>query len=64
MIARLTAGLPLSQAQELGTLTGALSVTSPHTINREIDRKSLNAFAARIQVPISDAVRALLADPS
>lgn len=62
LIAGLTAGLPLSQAQELGTLTAALSVTSPHTINREIDRNSLKSFAARIQAPICDAVRALLAD--
>jgi ribokinase len=54
ILAGLVAGLRLSQAQELGTLTAALSVTSPHTINKEIDRKSLQAFAAQIQPPLSE----------
>lgn len=62
IIAGLVAGFTMSQAQELGTLTAALSVTSPHTINKEIDRKSLHAFAARIQVPICDDVKSLLED--
>jgi ribokinase len=60
MVAGLVAGLPLSQAQELGTLTAALSVTSPHTIAPEIERRSLRAFAAASQAPIGDAVRDLL----
>jgi len=62
LIAGLTGGLSLSQAQELGTLVAALSITSPHTINKDIDRDSLRAFAARIQAPICDAVGRLLAD--
>jgi sugar/nucleoside kinase (ribokinase family) len=62
IIAGLVAGMALSQAQELGTLTAALSVTSPHTINKEIDRRSLHTFAARIQAPICEAVRDLLRD--
>jgi sugar/nucleoside kinase (ribokinase family) len=41
----LAAGLPLGEAHELGALTAALSVTSPHTINKEIDRRSLRALA-------------------
>jgi sugar/nucleoside kinase (ribokinase family) len=63
MIAGLIAGLPLAQAQELGTLTAALSVTSPHTIAPEIERRSLRAFAAASQAPIGDAVRNLLEGP-
>jgi ribokinase len=59
-IVGVTAGLQLSQAQELGALVASLSVTSPHTINKEIDRESLRAFATRSQAPICDAVRRLL----
>jgi ribokinase len=64
IIAGLTAGLPLAEAQELGTLTAALSVTSPHTINPEIDRDTLKEFAAAIRAPISDAAWELLANAS
>jgi sugar/nucleoside kinase (ribokinase family) len=60
IIVGLVAGLALAQAQELGTLVAALSVTSPHTIAPEVERQSLRAFAARLQVPLSDAVRNLL----
>ena len=60
IIAGLVAGLKLPQAQELGTLVAALSVTSPHTINKEIDRKSLREFAASIDRPLSEPVKDLL----
>ena len=62
VIAGLVAGLAMVQAQELGTLVAALSVTSPHTIAPEIERRSLRAFAARSHAPLSGAVRALLED--
>jgi sugar/nucleoside kinase (ribokinase family) len=62
IIAGLAAGLTMAQAQELGTLVAALSVTSPHTIAPEIERRSLQAFAARVHAPLSDAVRSLLKD--
>jgi ribokinase len=62
IIAGLVVGLAMGQAQELGTLVAALSVTSPHTIAPEIERQSLRAFANRSQAPLSDAVRALLED--
>jgi ribokinase len=62
IIAGLVTGLSISLAQELGTLTAALSVTSPHTIHKEVDRKSLQAFAAQIQAPLSEAVKGLLTD--
>jgi sugar/nucleoside kinase (ribokinase family) len=60
VISGLVAGLTMPQAQELGTLTAALSVTSPHTINKEIDRQSLQAFAGKTRAPLSDPVRNLL----
>ena len=45
MIAGLVRGLPLAEAQQLGTLAAAMSVTSPHTINKDISRASLCVFA-------------------
>ncbi len=60
VISGLVAGLTMSQAQELGSLTATLSITSPHTINKGIDRKSLQAFAGRTHAPLSDPVRNLL----
>ncbi len=62
MIAGLVAGLSLTQAQQLGTLVAALSITSPHTIHKEIDRRSLGQFAARIKAPLADPVKNLLID--
>lgn len=59
-IVGLVAGLPMLQAQELAVLTAALSVTSPHTINKDIDRNSLRAFATRVQFPTSELVQDLL----
>jgi ribokinase len=44
-IAGLCTGLPLAQAHELGALTAAMSVTSPHTIHKGITRRSLRTFA-------------------
>ena len=62
IIAGLTAGLSLAQAQELGALVAALSVTSPHTINNEIDRISLRAFAEESDAQLCNAVREMLED--
>lgn len=62
IIVGLTAGLPLAEAQELGALTAALSVTSPHTINPEIDGSTLKEYASAVHAPISDSVRELLAN--
>jgi ribokinase len=60
IIAGLVAGLRLAQAQELGTLVAAHSVTSPHTIDKRINRASLRAFADQSQAPLCDTVRELL----
>jgi len=45
VIAGLTAGLELHQAQVLGNLAGAFSATSQHTIHPEMSGKKLKEFA-------------------
>lgn len=59
-IVGLVAGLTLPEAQQLGTLVAAASVTVPHTIHRGIDRELLRAFAREAAAPICDRVRRLL----
>jgi len=54
-LAGLAAGMQLAQAHELGALTAAMSVTSPHTINKSITRDSLRAFAEDIKASLSEA---------
>jgi ribokinase len=44
IIAGLAAGLPLPLAQQLGTLAAACSITSPDTINTDLDRAALAAY--------------------
>jgi sugar/nucleoside kinase (ribokinase family) len=56
----LSLGIPLAQAHELGALTAAMSVTSPHTINKDIGRDSLQMFAEDTGVTISEAVMRFL----
>jgi ribokinase len=56
----LTAGLPLREAQQLGTLVAGLSVTSPHTIDKRIGRETLRAFAQTCSVSLAHSVRSLL----
>jgi ribokinase len=62
MVIGRVAGLTMPQAQELASLIAALAVTSPHTINKEIDRESLRAFAAQVQASLCEAVKNLLED--
>jgi ribokinase len=61
ILAGLAAGLPLREAQQLGVLTAAVAVQSPHTINFELDREALRACAQATGMPLADTVRALLA---
>jgi len=63
VLAGLASDLTLCEAQQLGNLTAALAVTSPHTINPGIDRLSLAALAAKENVTISDNVRKALSTP-
>ena len=60
ILAGLAADLALPQAQQLGTLLAALSVTSPHTIHPDADRDSLRRLAERTGVELDDDVRRLL----
>lgn len=60
IIAGIVAGLKVSEAQELATLVASLSVTSPHTIYREIDRSLLRRFRLDKGVPLSERVRELI----
>jgi len=53
ILAGLAGGLPLPAAHELGGLVAAMSVTSGHTINKQIDRQSVGEFARRLPVPLS-----------
>lgn len=60
ILSGLASGLTLRQAHELGVLTAALSVTSPHTINGEIDPQSLGTFAHQLEIQLCPEVRQLI----
>lgn len=62
LIVGLTAGLSLREAQQLATLVGGVSVTSPHTINKELERESLRRLASRLEVDLHQKVYNLLED--
>lgn len=56
----LAAGLSLDEAHDLGVLIAALSVTSGHTISKDISRESLKVFADTQNASLSPSVRKLL----
>jgi sugar/nucleoside kinase (ribokinase family) len=56
ILAGLAAGLKLADAQWLGILAGAMSVTSPHTIHPGIDRASLYSFAMSKNLSLPETV--------
>lgn len=60
LLVGLTGQLSLTQAQQLATLVAGLSVTSPHTIHKEIDRHTLRAFARQTQYPLCAEIQAML----
>jgi sugar/nucleoside kinase (ribokinase family) len=60
LLCGLALGLHLFEAQQLAALVAGLSVTSPHTINKDIDRRSLNSFLQSSDNPFSESVRNLL----
>jgi len=57
-------GLNLQEAQELGMLVAAHSVTSPHTIDPQINRKSLNSFATQTNLALSFRVAQFISNNS
>jgi ribokinase len=62
VIAGEVAGLNLREAQELGMLVAAHAVTSPHTIDLQINRKSLSSFATKTKLVLSGRVGQFLSD--
>ncbi len=62
IIAALVSNQTYIQAQELGTLIAALSVTSPHTIHPGIERRSLLEFTFKSNITLSEKVYNLLRD--
>lgn len=62
ILAGLAWRLSLAQAQEVGSLVAAQSVTSPHTIHPGIRPEGLLDFARQIQAPLSAPVEHVLAE--
>jgi sugar/nucleoside kinase (ribokinase family) len=60
IIAGLATGLPLPLAQQLGSLAAACSITSPDTINKDLDRAALAKLANQQAIPVDQAVMALI----
>lgn len=60
VLAGLVCGLTLAQAQELGSLTAAKALTSPHTIDPQLDARSLRRFATQRHLQFSKAVGNIL----
>lgn len=60
LLVGITARLSLGDAQALATLLASFSVTSPHTIHPDLDRRSLSAFAARLNVVLPVPLSILL----
>ncbi len=60
ILAGLAAGLGFAHACELGALVAAMSVTSPHTIHKGIDRISLRDFSNGVGARPSPCVAELL----
>jgi ribokinase len=62
IISGIALGLTISEAQQLATLIAGLSVCSPDTINKDIDRQSLNKFLHSSDINFSDTIIKLLED--
>jgi ribokinase len=62
LISGLALGLPLVEAQQLASLVAGLSVCSPHTIHKGLDRVSLNRFLFSSGMTFSETILKLLED--
>jgi sugar/nucleoside kinase (ribokinase family) len=60
VLAGWAANLSLAQSQELGGLTAAQAITSPHTIAPDLDALSLSHFAHAEHLELSEALWKLL----
>ncbi|NIT61532.1 MAG: hypothetical protein GWN00_36630 [Aliifodinibius sp.] len=62
LIVGLVAGLSMQEAHQLAALAAASSVESPHTINKETDKKSLRIIADRSKGVLNKNIYDLLED--
>ena len=62
LLCGIAVGLHLSEAQQLATLVAGLSVQSPHTIHKGIDRPALMEFIATSDLSFSKNIHELLKD--
>ena len=62
IICGLTLGLTLFEAQQLATLVAGLSVSSPDTIHKGVDRQSLNKYLKSSDLTFSEKIIKLLED--
>jgi len=53
VIVGIVTGMSISESHELGNLIAALSVQSPHTINKEISWNTLSQFTEKIKSPLT-----------
>jgi sugar/nucleoside kinase (ribokinase family) len=60
LLTGLSLNLDLFGSQQLGSLIAGLSVTSPHTINKAINRSSLNEFIKKSGIVFSDKIYKML----
>jgi ribokinase len=62
LLCGLALNLTLSDAQRLATLLAGVSVTSPHTIHKGVDRVLLETFAAETGFALTTSIQNLLND--
>ena len=62
LICGIALGFHLFEAQQLATLLAGLSVTSPHTIHKGIDRSSLHSFMRSSDLEFSEKITKILED--
>jgi sugar/nucleoside kinase (ribokinase family) len=60
IISGLALGLTMIEAQQLASLVAGLSVCSPDTIHKGIERQSLNHFLSNSGINFSDSILKLL----
>jgi ribokinase len=60
LLTGLSLGFHLFEAQQLASLVAGFSVKSPHTINKEINRRTLNSFLHASEIIFSESVTKIL----
>lgn len=62
LLCGITSGLSLHESQQLATMVGGFSVTSPHTIHPDFDRLALRKFLEASDFKYSDNIINILTD--